>query len=83
MDGKQLLISLWYNLECTIYAPGSQGCQHSNVVTRSKYQYVPRCTLPQQKFIVGLRSGFAGPDDVVAVSGIALPGGCTSWTLPV
>ncbi|KRX85580.1 hypothetical protein T06_2546 [Trichinella sp. T6] len=46
MDGKQLFIPVWYNLECTIHAPALHGCQ-SNVVTRSKYQYVPRCTLPQ------------------------------------
>ncbi|KRZ65117.1 hypothetical protein T10_130 [Trichinella papuae] len=56
MDGKQLLIPLWYNLESTIHAPGSHGCQQSNVGTRTKYQYVPRCTLPQQKFIAGLCS---------------------------
>ncbi|KRY45209.1 hypothetical protein T03_1233 [Trichinella britovi] len=42
-----LLIPLRYNLECTIHAPGSTGCQQSNVVTRSKDQDVPRCTLPQ------------------------------------
>ncbi|KRY44784.1 hypothetical protein T03_9612 [Trichinella britovi] len=34
MDGKQLLIPLWYNLESTIHAPGSHGCQQSNVRTR-------------------------------------------------
>ncbi|XP_003367596.1 conserved hypothetical protein [Trichinella spiralis] len=44
---NRLLIPLRYNLECTIHAPGSTGCQQSNVVTRSKDQYVPRCTLPQ------------------------------------
>ncbi|KRZ69068.1 hypothetical protein T10_5212 [Trichinella papuae] len=55
MDGKQLLIPLWYNLESTIYAQDSHGCQQSNVGTRSKYQYMPRCTLPQQKFITNLR----------------------------
>ncbi|KRY59224.1 hypothetical protein T03_14145 [Trichinella britovi] len=38
MDGKQLLIPLRYNLECTIHAPGSTGCQQSNVGTRRKYQ---------------------------------------------
>ncbi|KRX69356.1 hypothetical protein T06_15595 [Trichinella sp. T6] len=27
----------WYNLECTIHAPGSTGCQQSNVGTRRKY----------------------------------------------
>ncbi|KRZ17391.1 hypothetical protein T11_18556 [Trichinella zimbabwensis] len=54
MDGKQLLIPLWYNLESTIHAPGSHGCQQSNVGTRSKYQYMPRCTLPQQKIFTGL-----------------------------
>ncbi|KRZ64259.1 hypothetical protein T08_16307 [Trichinella sp. T8] len=30
MDGKQLLIPLWYNLESTIHAPGSHGCQQFN-----------------------------------------------------
>ncbi|KRY60460.1 hypothetical protein T03_14664 [Trichinella britovi] len=33
MDDKKLLISLRYNLECTIHAPGSPGCQQSNVGT--------------------------------------------------
>ncbi|KRZ00591.1 hypothetical protein T11_239 [Trichinella zimbabwensis] len=50
MDGKQLLIPLWYNLESTIHAPGWSGCLQSNLRTRSKYQYMPRCILPQQKF---------------------------------
>ncbi|KRY24151.1 hypothetical protein T03_3010 [Trichinella britovi] len=67
MNGKQLIVPLWYNLESTIHAPGSHGCQQSNVGTRSKYQ------LP----------GFAGLDDDWAALGIALPGGCTSWTVPV
>ncbi|XP_003376889.1 DNA topoisomerase 2-alpha [Trichinella spiralis] len=40
MDGKQLLIPLWYNLESTIHAPGSHGCQQSNVGTRRNYQYM-------------------------------------------
>ncbi|KRY58775.1 hypothetical protein T03_1350 [Trichinella britovi] len=44
MDGKQLLIPLWYNLESTIHAPGSHGCQQSNVGTRRNYQDIP----PQQ-----------------------------------
>ncbi|KRY99650.1 hypothetical protein T11_14126 [Trichinella zimbabwensis] len=39
MDGKQLLIPLWYNLESTIYAQDLHGCQQSNVGTCSKYQY--------------------------------------------
>ncbi|KRY52722.1 hypothetical protein T03_1591 [Trichinella britovi] len=47
MDGKQLLIPLRYNLECTIHAPGSTGCQQSNVGTRRKYQYMPGVTLAQ------------------------------------
>ncbi|KRZ88947.1 hypothetical protein T08_5714 [Trichinella sp. T8] len=47
MDGKQLLIPLWYNFESTVHAPGSHSCQQSNVVTRSKDQDVPRCTLPR------------------------------------
>ncbi|KAL1236671.1 Highly reducing polyketide synthase fogA [Trichinella spiralis] len=38
MDGKQLLIPLWYNLESTIHAPGLHGCQQSNVGTRRNYQ---------------------------------------------
>ncbi|KRX23921.1 hypothetical protein T07_9912 [Trichinella nelsoni] len=38
MDGKQFLIPLWYNLECTIQCPGSPGCHQSNVGTRRKYQ---------------------------------------------
>ncbi|KRY07942.1 hypothetical protein T12_5328 [Trichinella patagoniensis] len=37
----------WYNLECTIHAPGSTGCQQSNVGTRRKYQYMPGVTLAQ------------------------------------
>ncbi|KRY06868.1 hypothetical protein T12_8159 [Trichinella patagoniensis] len=41
MDGKQLLIPLWYNLECTIQCPSSPGCHQSNVGTRSKYQSCP------------------------------------------
>ncbi|KRX70028.1 hypothetical protein T06_15642 [Trichinella sp. T6] len=53
MDGKQLLIPLWYNFECTIQCPGSPGCHHSNVRTRSPYQYMTRCTLPQQKIFTG------------------------------
>ncbi|KRY04482.1 hypothetical protein T12_2710, partial [Trichinella patagoniensis] len=50
MDGKQLLIPLWYNLESTIHAPGSHGCQQSNVGTRrnyhisSVYRYILICT---------------------------------------
>ncbi|KRZ66482.1 hypothetical protein T10_3115 [Trichinella papuae] len=32
MDGKQFLIPLWYNLECTIHTPGFRGCQQSNVI---------------------------------------------------
>ncbi|KRY45910.1 hypothetical protein T03_15361 [Trichinella britovi] len=35
MDGKQLLIPLRYNLECTIQCPGSPGCHQSNIRTRS------------------------------------------------
>ncbi|KRZ35267.1 hypothetical protein T4C_13175 [Trichinella pseudospiralis] len=54
MDGKQLLIPLCYNLESSILAPCSHACQQSNVGTQSKYQYMPWCTLPQQKFITGL-----------------------------
>ncbi|KRZ07023.1 hypothetical protein T11_15412 [Trichinella zimbabwensis] len=38
MDGKKLLIPFKYNLECTIHASGSPGCQQSNVGTRRKYQ---------------------------------------------
>ncbi|KRX32770.1 hypothetical protein T05_10499 [Trichinella murrelli] len=37
MDGKQFLIPLWYNLECTIQCPGSPGCHQSNIRTRSQY----------------------------------------------
>ncbi|KRY09578.1 hypothetical protein T12_4594 [Trichinella patagoniensis] len=44
MNGKQLLIPLWYNLESTIHAPGSHGCQQSNVGTRRNYQYMFRFT---------------------------------------
>ncbi|KRZ54302.1 hypothetical protein T02_10460 [Trichinella nativa] len=44
MDGKQLLIPLWYNLESTIHAPGSRGCQQFNVGTRRNYQYMFRFT---------------------------------------
>ncbi|KRZ65429.1 hypothetical protein T10_8090 [Trichinella papuae] len=35
MDGKKLLIPFKYNLECTIHASGSPGCQQSNVGTHS------------------------------------------------
>ncbi|KRY22548.1 hypothetical protein T12_10681 [Trichinella patagoniensis] len=50
MDGKQLLIPLWYNLESTIHAPGLHGCQQSNVGTRRNYhkehiQYVQHILL--------------------------------------
>ncbi|KRY24641.1 hypothetical protein T01_671 [Trichinella spiralis] len=50
MDGKQLLIPLWYNLESTIHAPGSHGCQQSNVGTRRNYQYMFRFT--SNKFLI-------------------------------
>ncbi|KRZ48887.1 hypothetical protein T02_15730 [Trichinella nativa] len=53
MDGKQFLIPLLYNLECTIQCPGSPGCHQSNVRTRCQYQYMTRCTLPQQKIFIG------------------------------
>ncbi|KRZ05207.1 hypothetical protein T11_9163 [Trichinella zimbabwensis] len=55
MDGKKLLIPFKYNLESTIHDSSSPGCLQSNVRTRSKYQYMPRCTLPQQKIFTGLR----------------------------
>ncbi|KRZ88656.1 hypothetical protein T08_15600 [Trichinella sp. T8] len=44
MDGKQLLIPLWYNLESTIHAPGSHGCQQFNVGIRHNYQFMFRFT---------------------------------------
>ncbi|KRY43803.1 hypothetical protein T03_427 [Trichinella britovi] len=50
MDGKQLLIPLWYNLESTIHAPGLHGCQQSNVGTRRNYQYMFRFT--SSKFLI-------------------------------
>ncbi|KRY51121.1 hypothetical protein T03_11928 [Trichinella britovi] len=34
----------WYDLESTIHAPGSHGCQQSNVGTRRNYQYMFRFT---------------------------------------
>ncbi|KRZ51172.1 hypothetical protein T02_4669, partial [Trichinella nativa] len=68
-DGKQLLIPLWYNLESTIHAPGSHGCLMSNIGTRSSLMLEPAANI--------------SPDDDWAVLDIALPGGCTSWTLPV
>ncbi|KRX52816.1 hypothetical protein T09_2553 [Trichinella sp. T9] len=43
-----------YNLEWrTIHAPGSHGCQQSNVGTRRKYQYMPGVTLAQPKIFTG------------------------------